>query len=110
MFCEACGSPLEEDDSFCRRCGRSQSGTRAEDRGRVYRRTAQGRKIAGVCAGCAHYFGKDVTIIRIAWTLSALIPPLFPGIAAYLVSWMLMPTHREVKPEKAPAAPGAAPD
>lgn len=47
--------------------------------------------VGGVCSGFAYYFAKDVTIIRIVWTLAALIPPLFPGIAAYLVGWILMP-------------------
>ncbi len=47
--------------------------------------------LAGVCSGCAAYFAKDVTVVRIAWTLSALIPPLFPGVAAYAICWLLMP-------------------
>ncbi len=47
--------------------------------------------VAGVCAGTATYFGKDITLVRILWTLTALIPPLFPGAVAYVVCWLLMP-------------------
>ena len=51
--------------------------------------------IAGVCAGIAKYFDRDVAIIRIVWALAALIPPLFPGIAAYLIGWLLLPVESE---------------
>ncbi len=58
--------------------------------------------IGGVCSGFADYFAKDVTIIRIVWTLSALIPPLFPGVAAYLVGWILMPAPKASGSSKSP--------
>ncbi len=51
--------------------------------------------LVGVCAGCAQYLRKDVTLVRIVWSLAALIPPLFPGIVAYVVCWLLMPVASE---------------
>ncbi len=59
---------------------------------RSCRRKHEGRALAGVCRGFASYFGKDVTVIRIVWALAALLPPIFPGIVAYLVCWLLMPS------------------
>lgn len=109
MFCETCGSPIEEDDVFCRKCGRALTDAGREGHRRVCSREGPGRMIAGVCAGYASYFGKDVTLIRIVWVLAALIPPLFPGIAAYVISWLLMPApleklSAESKPEHAVAS------
>jgi phage shock protein PspC (stress-responsive transcriptional regulator) len=60
--------------------------------------------LAGVCAGYAKHFAKDVRIVRVIWTLAALIPPFFPGVAAYLVSWLLMPAPKDSAPAKAAAS------
>ena len=60
--------------------------------------------VAGVCVGVARYWNKDVTLVRIAWALSALIPPLFPGMVAYLVSWLLMPSSEESETGDRPSA------
>lgn len=57
--------------------------------------------LAGVCAGCAKHFAKDVRICRIMWTVAALIPPFFPGVAAYLVCWLLMPAPADSSPASA---------
>ncbi len=108
MFCETCGSPIEEDDLFCRKCGRALTNAVAEGSPRVCSRESQGRMIAGVCAGCASYFSKDVTLIRIVWVLAALIPPLFPGIAAYMISWLLMPAPQEAPPAESKPEHAAA--
>ncbi len=91
MFCETCGCAIEEGDLFCSRCGQAQSGQRSVDPPRRCYRESQGRMIAGVCAGFAEYFKKDITLVRIIWVIASVIPFLFPGIAAYLVCWMLMP-------------------
>ncbi len=60
--------------------------------------------VAGVCAGLSAHFGKDATIVRIVWTVAALIPPLFPGLSAYIVCWLLMPP--DTAREQASAAAG----
>ena len=47
------------------------------------------RKIAGVAAGVARYFGLDPDMVRILWVLSI----LFAGAGGllYLVLWMVLP-------------------
>ncbi len=102
MFCGQCGFELEEDDSFCRNCGRSTTGEPGADTPRVCTRQPENRKIAGVCSGCAAYFGKDVVMVRIIWALAAILPPLFPGVAAYVLGWLLMPQARAARPVSAP--------
>ena len=95
MFCEDCGYEIEEGDTFCSKCGRAVAGSGRGTRARICRRQRKGRMIAGVCAGVAEYFDKDVAVIRAAWALAALIPPLFPGIAAYVIGWLLLPVSNE---------------
>jgi phage shock protein C len=54
------------------------------------RRIQEGKKIAGVCAGFAEYFGTDVTLMRIIWLALLLLPPNV-GIIAYIVAWAVLP-------------------
>lgn len=54
-------------------------------------RDIEGAKISGVCAGFAHYFGIDVTIIRIIWLLSMLITGFFLMILLYIILALAMP-------------------
>jgi phage shock protein PspC (stress-responsive transcriptional regulator) len=67
------------------------------------RRPTRGRMIAGVAAGLARYFGIDVTIVRIALVVLALLgvigsslsvvgfPLYLAGIPLYLACWVLIP-------------------
>jgi len=48
------------------------------------------KKIAGVCSGFAHYFGVDVTLMRIIWLVLIFVPPSI-GVIAYLLAWVVMP-------------------
>ena len=91
MFCEKCGFEIEEDDQFCRKCGWGVAGAPSEILQPICTRSRKGRMLAGVCSGCASYFGKNVTILRVIWLIAALIPPVFPGVVAYLVCWLLLP-------------------
>ena len=50
------------------------------------------KKIAGVCAGLANYFGLDASIIRIVWLLCVLLGGF--GLLAYLIMWIVMPTQK----------------
>lgn len=50
----------------------------------------EGKKIAGVAAAFANYFGIDVTIVRIIWVL-LLLPGGLPGIIPYLICWLVIP-------------------
>jgi phage shock protein C len=60
--------------------------------------------IAGVCAGVARYFDLDPTLVRIVWLLVAIFPCI-PGIAAYIVCWILMPADPETVPSPGSAIP-----
>ena len=102
MFCETCGFEIEEDDYFCRKCGKAVGDSAASESPRLCTRVRDGRMVAGVCAGCATYFRKDVTLVRIVWVLAALIPPLFPGVVAYVICWLLMPVSSESEPREQP--------
>jgi phage shock protein PspC (stress-responsive transcriptional regulator) len=53
------------------------------------RRPLQDRMLAGVAAGLAHYFGVDVTIVRIAFVVLTIIGGA--GIPLYLAGLLLIP-------------------
>jgi phage shock protein C len=55
---------------------------------RLYR-SRNDRKLAGVCAGIAEYFGWDPTLVRVAWVLLTLLGG--SGILLYLIMWLVMP-------------------
>jgi phage shock protein C len=54
-------------------------------------RRSNDRMIAGVCAGIAESLGWSVNKVRIAYVLLSIFSVAFPGIAVYLVLWVLMP-------------------
>jgi phage shock protein C len=47
--------------------------------------------IAGVCAGLAHHFGLDPTLVRVFYVLASILSVAFPGIVVYLVLWIVIP-------------------
>ena len=47
------------------------------------------KKIAGVCAGVADYFGLDVAMVRLGWALSFLLAGA--GGFLYILLWFLLP-------------------
>ena len=52
-------------------------------------RSRTDRKLAGVCAGIAEYYGWDPTLVRVAWILLTLLGG--SGILIYLIMWLVMP-------------------
>lgn len=73
----------------------NQSGTYAT--GKQLFRDPEQAKIAGVCAGLAHYFGMDVTWMRVIWVLifiaglfTAAISSTLIGII-YVIFWAVLP-------------------
>ncbi len=50
--------------------------------------------IAGVCAGIAEYFGWDSTLVRIIYVLLSIFSAGFPGILAYIILWIIMPSKK----------------
>lgn len=58
------------------------------------RRSRRNRVIAGVCGGLAEFFGISAFWFRLAF-LIALVPGGVPGIAAYLLIWLIVPKASE---------------
>ena len=56
------------------------------------RRSKSNRMLAGVCGGLAEFFGISSFWFRLAF-LIALIPGGIPGIAAYLLLWIIVPSE-----------------
>lgn len=56
---------------------------------RLVRRTT-GKMLAGVCAGVAHYFGTDASLVRMIWVVGTLMS-LGAGVVLYLVLLVVMP-------------------
>jgi phage shock protein PspC (stress-responsive transcriptional regulator) len=54
-------------------------------------RPAQGKMIAGVCAGLARRFGMSPNVVRLLALLSCLLPG--PQFVIYIVLWVMMPTE-----------------
>jgi len=52
-------------------------------------RSRNDRVIAGVLGGIAEHFDWNTNLTRIIFVLLA-VTPMFPGIIAYLVLWLLM--------------------
>jgi phage shock protein C len=100
MFCTKCGAQLKDSARFCSTCGTPTApGAFAHPlpefaapayEGRRLRRIESQKKIAGVCAGYAEYFGMDVTLMRLIWVALLLLPPSI-GLIAYIVSWIVLP-------------------
>ncbi len=57
---------------------------------RPLQRVMREKKIAGVCAGFAHYFDMDVTLMRIIFLVLLVTPPGV-GLIGYLIAWVAMP-------------------
>jgi phage shock protein C len=58
---------------------------------RPLRRSRMDRMIAGVCAGLAHHFGLDVTLVRVLYVVVSILSVAFPGILVYIVLWLVIP-------------------
>lgn len=105
MFCTKCGEDLGTRARFCPQCGTATGQGTQQAPGTVYNRLSrprEGRKVAGVCAGIARYFGVDVTLVRIL-TVAVSIWPIGFGIVAYIVCWAVMPNEPYLLP--APTTP-----
>lgn len=57
---------------------------------RLYK-SAKDRKIDGVCAGIAHYFTIDPTVVRVAYATGTVLSGVIPGILLYVVLAVIMP-------------------
>jgi phage shock protein C len=86
MYCNCCGKVIQDDAVLCAYCGVRVAAS--VSRKRLVRPEAN-KQIAGVCAGLAEYFDVDVTLVRLAVLLTALLTGC--GFIAYLVGWLVMP-------------------
>ncbi|MDE5701445.1 PspC domain-containing protein [uncultured Bacteroides sp.] len=53
-------------------------------------RPRTGRMLSGVCAGLADYFGLDVSLVRIVYTLATIFTA-FAGIIIYIILLIIIP-------------------
>ena len=47
--------------------------------------------IGGVCGGLAKSLGWSATRVRVVYVLLSVLSVAFPGIAVYIVLWIVMP-------------------
>ncbi len=92
MYCNYCGKVIQDDANLCAYCGRQVGALPPR---RQLLRSRSDRKIAGVCAGVAHYLDMDVTLVRVLWVVFCFVPPA-PMLLAYIILWIVMPEEPEV--------------
>ena len=56
-------------------------------------RSEKNQIIGGVCAGVAHYFDIDPTIVRVVWGVLAFC--YGAGILAYIILWVVAPVSTD---------------
>ena len=95
MYCNACGKAIADDGRFCSHCGNAVGIPPTHKQ--LMRSRADG-KIAGVCAGLAHYFDVDILLVRILSIFLTLATGVCPGIVTYLIAWIIVPSEPELKP------------
>jgi len=60
--------------------------------GRVLRRSRRDRILAGVCGGLGEFFGISAIWFRLGF-LIALLPGGIPGLLAYFIFWIVIPSE-----------------
>lgn len=58
---------------------------------RLYK--SRNRMVAGVLGGIAEYFGIDPTLVRLGFVFLTVFTAGFPGVVAYLVAALIIPSR-----------------
>lgn len=106
MICGNCQREIADYSRYCYFCGKAQAGAFAGSPSQRLHRSVTDSKIAGVCGGIAEHFQMDSTIVRLVWAFVTLFTAIIPGIAVYVLAWILMP-EAPVVMQTAPPAQGA---
>ena len=61
-------------------------------RNKRFTRSSSNKMIGGVCAGIANYFGWDVSIVRVVYTLASIFTA-FSGAIVYIILWIIIPEN-----------------
>jgi phage shock protein C len=102
MYCTKCGIELREADRFCSACGNATANcAHAEMPPRTLMLDKRNKKIGGVCAGFARYFGMDLVLMRVLWLGIALCTGV--GFGVYLAAWIIIPSDYGYDPHESMA-------
>lgn len=102
MFCRQCGKEIVERSNFCYFCGAQQLAATAPGEVKRLQRPVANRTVGGVCAAFANYLDIDVSLLRFIWLVVLIFTGIFPGLFAYLVAWMVIPSEGTAHPVPAP--------
>ena len=64
---------------------------------RLYR-SEKDKKLLGVCGGIAEYLELDPVLVRAGYAFVTVITGVLPGLLAYFVLALIMPSESEARP------------